>query len=75
MRVSRMMNLDAIWQALDDLALAIGAAENASAVREMLMRNRELMLCYQDLFRQLAQVQQQDATAPAQHRERAVASG
>lgn len=51
-----MDHLEAVWTALDDLALELG---QANVVRAMLAENRRLMQAYADLYRQKAQVSQQ----------------
>lgn len=50
-----MENLEAVWTALDDLALELG---QANVVRAMLAQNRQLMQAYADLYRQKAQIAQ-----------------
>lgn len=53
-----MQNLDAIWSALDALALEVATVNRAVGV-EMLARNRALMLGYQQLAGELATLQAQ----------------
>ena len=43
--------IEAIWTALDELALALGQPD---IVRQMLAENRRVMLAYTNLYQQLA---------------------
>lgn len=43
--------IEAIWTALDELALALGQQD---VVRQMLAENRRVMLLYTNLYQQLA---------------------
>lgn len=49
--------IEAIWTALDELALALGQPD---VVRQMLAENRRVMLAYTNLYGQLAATRDDD---------------
>jgi hypothetical protein len=70
---TQTQRIQAVWESLDALAAETGQVD---IVREMVRRNRELMLLYTDLAAQARAIvtQQQAKTAQAASRERAAAS-